>query len=82
MVKGKAPTIMSCFVLVHGAMHGGWCWRPVREILERRGHRVLAPSLTGLARVFPYGHEILFYMPEELALELLDAAGSADQLRN
>jgi pimeloyl-ACP methyl ester carboxylesterase len=36
------------FVLVHGAFHGGWCWRPVAEGLRRLGHRVFAPTLTGL----------------------------------
>jgi pimeloyl-ACP methyl ester carboxylesterase len=37
------------FVLVHGAWHGGWCWRYVRDILEAHGHRVYTPSLAGLA---------------------------------
>src|SRR5262249_42481984 len=37
------------FVLVHGAYHGGWCWRKVVDILEKHGHKVYAPSLTGLA---------------------------------
>jgi pimeloyl-ACP methyl ester carboxylesterase len=37
------------FVLVHGAGHGGWAWRRVSDILSSRGHRVYAPSLTGLA---------------------------------
>jgi pimeloyl-ACP methyl ester carboxylesterase len=36
------------FVLVHGAWHGGWCWRDVRLILERVGHKVFTPTLTGL----------------------------------
>jgi len=36
------------FVLVHGAWHGGWCWRRVTDILTARGHTVFAPSLTGL----------------------------------
>jgi pimeloyl-ACP methyl ester carboxylesterase len=36
------------FVLVHGAWHGGWCWRRVVDRLQAKGHRVLAPSLTGL----------------------------------
>ena len=36
------------FVLVHGAWHGGWCWRRVGNLLERRGHKVFAPTLTGL----------------------------------
>jgi pimeloyl-ACP methyl ester carboxylesterase len=35
------------FLLIHGAYHGGWCWRPVGDILQRSGHRVYAPSLTG-----------------------------------
>ena len=36
------------FVLIHGAWHGGWCWRRVAPLLRRAGHEVLAPSLTGL----------------------------------
>ena len=34
------------FVLIHGAWHGGWCWRFVRRLLDK--HQVFAPSLTGL----------------------------------
>lgn len=37
------------YVLVHGAWHGGWCWQRVAPALTAAGHRVLAPSLTGLA---------------------------------
>ena len=37
------------FVLIHGAYHGGWCCLKVRDILEKQGHKVYAPSLTGLA---------------------------------
>jgi pimeloyl-ACP methyl ester carboxylesterase len=37
------------FVLIHGAWHGGWCWRRVADRLEAKGHKVYAPSLTGLA---------------------------------
>lgn len=37
------------FVLVHGAWHGGWCWEAVAGILRARGHRVGAPTQTGLA---------------------------------
>lgn len=36
------------FVLVHGAWHGGWCWRDVRRALIAAGHRVFTPTLTGL----------------------------------
>lgn len=40
---------MATYVLVHGAWHGGWCWRMVADLLEAAGHKVYAPSLTGLA---------------------------------
>jgi pimeloyl-ACP methyl ester carboxylesterase len=42
-----APTAKT-FVLVHGAWHGGWCWRRVSDLLERQGHKVFTPTLTGL----------------------------------
>jgi pimeloyl-ACP methyl ester carboxylesterase len=35
-------------VLVHGAWHGGWCWRRVTDKLAVKGHRVYAPTLTGV----------------------------------
>jgi pimeloyl-ACP methyl ester carboxylesterase len=39
---------MATFLLVHGAWHGGWCYRRVERLLQGRGHVVLAPTLTGL----------------------------------
>jgi pimeloyl-ACP methyl ester carboxylesterase len=39
---------MVTFVLVHGACHGGWCWRDVTAELRAAGHEVFAPTLTGL----------------------------------
>lgn len=36
------------FVLVHGAWHGGWCWRRVADRLRGLGHTVFTPTLTGL----------------------------------
>lgn len=39
---------MATFVLVHGAMHGGWCWKRVTPLLRAAGHEVFAPTLTGL----------------------------------
>jgi pimeloyl-ACP methyl ester carboxylesterase len=36
------------FVLVHGAWHGGWCWRRVADRLRGGGHTVYTPTLTGL----------------------------------
>ncbi|MFI5443982.1 alpha/beta fold hydrolase [Polaromonas sp. UC242_47] len=36
------------FVLVHGAWHGGWCWRRVAQALQLDHHKVYAVTLTGL----------------------------------
>lgn len=36
---------MANFVLVHGSMHGGWCWRDLVRELEERGHDAIAPDL-------------------------------------
>lgn len=41
---------MSTFVLIHGAWHGGWCWDKLTPLLERAGHRVIAPDLPGLGK--------------------------------
>jgi pimeloyl-ACP methyl ester carboxylesterase len=39
---------MTTYVLIHGSFRGGWYWKYVRESLEAAGHRVYAPSLTGM----------------------------------
>jgi pimeloyl-ACP methyl ester carboxylesterase len=39
---------MATFVLVHGAWHGGWCWKKLTPLLRRAGHDVFTPTLTGL----------------------------------
>jgi pimeloyl-ACP methyl ester carboxylesterase len=39
---------MADFVLVHGAWHGGWCWRRIVDALHARGHRAHAVTLTGV----------------------------------
>lgn len=39
---------MADFVLVHGAWHGGWCWRRVVQALTALGHRAHAVTLTGV----------------------------------
>jgi pimeloyl-ACP methyl ester carboxylesterase len=44
MAQANAKT----FVLVHGAWHGGWCWRRVADLLQKQGHKVFTPTMTGL----------------------------------
>jgi pimeloyl-ACP methyl ester carboxylesterase len=44
----QAQATRQVFVLVHGAWHGGWCWRRVSDLLETKGHKVFSPTMTGL----------------------------------
>src|SRR5712664_3283110 len=47
-VMAQGPSRSKTLVLVHGASQGGWCWRRVSDRLERLGHKVFTPTLTGL----------------------------------
>lgn len=40
---------MANFVLVHGSWCGSWIWERCISLLRAEGHRVYAPTLTGLA---------------------------------
>jgi pimeloyl-ACP methyl ester carboxylesterase len=44
----QAQAARKVFVLVHGAWHGGWCWRRVSDLLEAKGHKVFTPTMAGL----------------------------------
>ena len=44
--QGGRPSLT--FVLVHGAWHGGWCWKRLAPLLRAEGHQVYTPTLTGL----------------------------------
>lgn len=43
-----AQTTQKTFVLVHGTLVGGWYWRRVSDLLERKGQKAFSPTLTGL----------------------------------
>lgn len=45
---GVRPPKQVTFVLVHGAWHGGWCWKKLTPLLQAAGHQVVAPTMTGL----------------------------------
>jgi pimeloyl-ACP methyl ester carboxylesterase len=47
---------MATFVLVHGSMHGGWCWMRVVPRLRSAGHDVFTPTLTGLGERVHLAH--------------------------
>ena len=44
----RAQVAAKTFVLIAGAAGGGWQWRRVADLLERRSCKVFAPTLTGL----------------------------------
>ncbi|TYL81281.1 alpha/beta hydrolase [Bradyrhizobium rifense] len=48
-VTVHAQSARKTFVFLSGAFCGGWIWRRVTDRLEHEGHKVFAPSLTGLA---------------------------------
>lgn len=60
-IKPSAASVKT-YVLVHGAWHGGWCWRKVKQHLEKEGHRVFTPTLSGLG-------ERVHLMSDEIGLE-------------
>jgi pimeloyl-ACP methyl ester carboxylesterase len=47
---------VSTFVLVHGSMHGGWCWTRVVPLLRAAGNDVYTPTLTGLGERVHLAH--------------------------
>ena len=64
---------MATYLLVHGAWHGGWCWRRVADILRAKGHDVFTPTLTGL------GERAHLARPEvDLETHIADVLGVLD----
>ena len=48
---------MATFVLVHGAWHGGWCYRDTAKALRAAGHDVFTPTHTGVGERAHQGTE-------------------------
>lgn len=61
------------FLLVHGGMHGGWCWRRILPPLFAAGHHVVAPTLAGLGHRFHLGSAAT-----DLAAHIRDVIACAD----
>ncbi|QEH82034.1 alpha/beta hydrolase [Sphingomonas sp. C8-2] len=57
--KGAAPSQARTYVLVHGAWHGGWCWRDTAAILRKAGHVAHMPTLSGLGERSHLGVDIV-----------------------
>ncbi len=50
---------MATFLLIHGAWHGGWCWKKVTPLLREASHQVFTPTLTGLGERSHQAHPLL-----------------------
>jgi pimeloyl-ACP methyl ester carboxylesterase len=50
---------MATFVLVHGAWHGGWCYRETAAALRANGHTVFTPTHTGVGERFHQSSEAI-----------------------
>ncbi len=72
---GAKPPI----VLVHGAWHGGWCWKRVLPSLRASGHEVFTPTLTGVGdRVHLAGPRVNLETHITDVLNVLEAEELAD----
>lgn len=69
----------TCFVLVHGAWHGAWCWQRVLPLLRAAGAQAHAVTLTGVGeRAHLMGPDI------DLNTHIQDVVGliEAEELQN
>lgn len=66
--------MVQTYLLVSGAWHGGWAWRAVAQELRAAGHRVVAPTLPGLAD----GDDPTRYRLDDVADMLADVVERSD----
>lgn len=50
---------MATIVLVHGAWHGGWCYRDTAKALRAKGHDVFTPTHTGVGSQYHLSAEAI-----------------------
>ena len=39
---------MTTYILVHGSLHGAWCWDKIVPLLEQAGHKAIAQDLPAM----------------------------------
>jgi pimeloyl-ACP methyl ester carboxylesterase len=47
MSKNIAAKGIKNYVFIHGAWHGSWCWQRITPMLQKFGHKAVAPDLPG-----------------------------------
>jgi pimeloyl-ACP methyl ester carboxylesterase len=50
---------MATIVLIHGGFWGGWSWQKLKPLLEKDGHAVYTPTLTGLGERQHLNHPLV-----------------------
>jgi pimeloyl-ACP methyl ester carboxylesterase len=68
---------MASLILVHGAMHGAWCWERIVPILRHAGHYVQAVNLPGSDRGLPADQVDLHSYTRTVVEALVAAPGPA-----
>jgi pimeloyl-ACP methyl ester carboxylesterase len=64
---------MNTYLLIHGAWHGAWCWNKVIPLLEKQGHKVIAPSLPGHGKDKTFIKEVTLTSYTDSICEILDS---------
>ncbi|KAB7530365.1 alpha/beta fold hydrolase [Flagellimonas olearia] len=60
------------FVLIHGSWHSAWNWYKVTPLLEKMGHRVIAPDLPAMGRDKTPVEDVRFDKTVKLLCEVID----------
>lgn len=71
---------MSTYILIHGAWHGGWCWRKVIPHLEQAGHTVIAPDLPASGLDLTPLAAVTFASYAQCVLDMIDAQPAEEPL--
>jgi pimeloyl-ACP methyl ester carboxylesterase len=65
---------MANFILIHGGMHGGWCWERVVPLLEQQGHHVMAPDLPSMGETRLPAEQVTLDAWSRFTVDLLNQA--------
>jgi pimeloyl-ACP methyl ester carboxylesterase len=77
--RAAGRRIAAPIVLVHGAWHGGWCWKRVAPRLRAAGHDVFTPTPTGVGeRVHLAGPGVNLVTHVTDVLQVLEAEELSD----
>ncbi|HEY4124460.1 MAG TPA: alpha/beta fold hydrolase [Rhizomicrobium sp.] len=71
---------MATFIFLHGSFHAGWNWHKVLPLLERAGHRGLAPDLPGHGLNRMPAHKVTLKRNVDDVLALMDSVPKSEEV--